>query len=54
MQPVTCAYCAELDSTDLFFCCIMRCRCLHGVAVLKSKIFHKRVNVYGIVLINSS
>ena len=32
----------------------MRCWCLHGVAVLKSEVFHKHVDMSGIVLINNS
>ena len=56
MQPVTVL--AVLYLTQrlwlLFFCCIMRCRCLHGVAVLKSNVFHKHVSVSGIVLMNNS
>ena len=48
---------AELNLTQclwLLFCCIMRCWCLHEVAVLKSEVFHKHVDMSGIVLIKNS
>ena len=39
---------------QLFFFHVMRCWWLHGVAVLKSEVFHEHVDMSGIVLLHNS
>ena len=37
-----------------FFCHVMRCWCLHGVALLEPEVFHEHVAMSGITLIHNS
>ena len=34
-----------IQRLGLFFCHVMRCWCLHGVALLESQVFHEHVDM---------
>ena len=53
LRPVS-AVLNLIQRLPLFFCHVMCCWCLHGVALLGSEVFHGHVDVSGVVLMPNS